>query len=94
MYVCSFFVTWGGVRLSPLGTSPTSGLLYQPRMMNVEQSVEWELERETEILGEHLPQRHFLHHKSHMTCSTTRAAAVGSRQLTAWGMARLCMYRI
>jgi hypothetical protein len=35
-------------------------------MMNVEQSVELELAGETEILGENLPQCHFLHHKSHM----------------------------
>jgi hypothetical protein len=36
-------------------------------MMNVEKSVEFELERETEVLGENLPQWHFVQHKSHMT---------------------------
>jgi hypothetical protein len=36
-------------------------------MMNVEQSVEYELEGETEILGENLPVCHFIHHKSRMT---------------------------
>jgi hypothetical protein len=36
-------------------------------MMNVEQSVEWELAGETEVLGENLHQRHFVDHKSHMT---------------------------
>jgi hypothetical protein len=32
----------------------------------VEKLVEWRLVRETEVLGENLPQRHFVHHKSHM----------------------------
>jgi hypothetical protein len=35
--------------------------------MNVEQSVESELVGETEVLGENIPQYHFVHPKSHMT---------------------------
>jgi hypothetical protein len=35
-------------------------------LMSVEQSVELVAE-ETEVLGENLPQRYFVHHKSHMT---------------------------
>jgi hypothetical protein len=38
-------------------------------MMSVEQSVEWELAGETEVLGENLSKRHFVLHKSHMTWS-------------------------
>jgi hypothetical protein len=36
-------------------------------MLIVEKLVEWRLAGETEVLGENLPQRHFVHHKSHMT---------------------------
>jgi hypothetical protein len=35
--------------------------------MSVEQSVKWKLAGETEVLGENLPQHHFVRHKSHMT---------------------------
>jgi hypothetical protein len=34
-------------------------------MMSVEQSMQWELAGETEVLGENLP--YFVHHKLHMT---------------------------
>jgi hypothetical protein len=58
--------------------------------MIVEQLVEWRVAGETEVLGENLPQRHFVHHKSHMTRPglKPRAAVVGSQRLTAWAMAR------
>jgi hypothetical protein len=36
-------------------------------MVIVEQLVEWRLAGETEVLGENLPQSHFVHHKSYMT---------------------------
>jgi hypothetical protein len=35
----------------------------------VKQLVEWRLAGETEVLGQNLPQRHFVHHKFHMTRS-------------------------
>jgi hypothetical protein len=74
----------GGVRLSPLGTSPVC------QIMSVEQSVEWELAGEAEVLWENLPQCQFVHLKSHMTWpgSESGAAEVENRRLTAWAMAR------
>jgi hypothetical protein len=51
-------------------------------MMNVEQSVEGELAGETEVLGENVPQcQPQIPHD--LTWARTRAAAVGSRRLTA-----------
>jgi hypothetical protein len=56
-----FFHYWGGT----FG----SVLLYSPRWyvtVIVEKLVEWRSAGETEVLWENLPQRHFVHHKSHM----------------------------
>jgi hypothetical protein len=69
---------------------PPIGVSYLPRViMMMEKLVEWWLARETEVLGEHLPQS---------TLSTTnptwpdrtrpRAAAVGIQRLTPWAMVR------
>jgi hypothetical protein len=46
----------------PIGTAATTGLFCQPQVigkMIVEKQMECRLARETEVLGENLPQRHF-----------------------------------
>jgi hypothetical protein len=46
---------------------PINGLLYLLRViMMMEYLVEWRLAGETEALRGNLPQRHFVHHKSHL----------------------------
>jgi hypothetical protein len=59
-------------------------------MVIVEKLVEWRLAGETEVLGENLPQRHFVHHKSHMTIPgfEPELPRWESQWLTAWAMAR------
>jgi hypothetical protein len=52
------------------GTAATSGLLYKPQMIdegNCGAIGGMKIIRETEVFGENLPQRNFVHHKSHMT---------------------------
>jgi hypothetical protein len=53
--------------LGPLCTSATTGLWYLPQVIvMMENLVEWRLAGETEVLGENLAQRYFVHHKSHL----------------------------
>jgi hypothetical protein len=78
LIVFLFYYGWGGTK--SLGTAATSGLLYNPRWqtrMIVEQLVEWRLVGETEVLGENLPQRHFVQHK--IPHDQTRARNPGRR---------------
>jgi hypothetical protein len=92
-----FLVSLGGVRLSPLGTSATVGLLYQPRMidddyygaaggMSIGRGNRSTRRKPTPVplCPPQIPHD--------LTWDRTRAAAVGSQRLTAWAMARpLCI---
>jgi hypothetical protein len=67
-----FYLSIGGEGVEPilgsLGTAATTGLLYLPRVIvRMEKLAEWTvLAGETEVLGENLPRRHFIHQKSHL----------------------------
>jgi hypothetical protein len=55
-------------KLGPLGTAAIyCPIVPAPVDCDGEFSVEWRLAGETEVFGENLPQRQFVHHKSHMT---------------------------
>jgi hypothetical protein len=73
LLACSiFFLNSPSGGWSPTGSTRHGGhwLAYcsLPRViMMMENLVEWRLTVETEVLGENQPQRHFVHHKSHLT---------------------------
>jgi hypothetical protein len=58
-----FFVSFLGVRLSPLAASAAILPLYQLQITDKYGELAWE----TEILEENIPHCRFIHHKSHMT---------------------------
>jgi hypothetical protein len=88
-----FLVSLGGVRLSPLGTSATVDLLYQPGMIDDDDCAavgrmrtgrgNRSTRRKPAPMPLCPPQ---IPHD--LTWDRTRAAAVGSQRLTAWAMAR------
>jgi hypothetical protein len=70
-----------------IGTAATPGLMCQPRVI-VKMIVEKQIE--CRLAGETCPSATFVHYKipHDQTRVWNRAAAVGSRRLTAWAMAR------
>jgi hypothetical protein len=64
--------------------SSSQGLCYLPRVIvMLEKLVEWTvLASETEVLGEILPRRHFLHHKSHLTDTGANPGRRGGKPAT------------
>jgi hypothetical protein len=60
------FLRCGGTESSYV-RRPLIGLLYQPRIIDDDCGAigGMRIGRETEVLGENLSQRHFVHHKSH-----------------------------
>jgi hypothetical protein len=70
LLIILLFIILSGVRLRLLVLRPLLAYCTSPRwqvMVIVEKLVEWRLAGETEVLEENLPQRHFVHHKFHLT---------------------------
>jgi hypothetical protein len=85
------------VRLSPLGSAATFGLLYQPQMIDEGDCVP--------IVGMKIgggnrstrrkpAQCYFVHHKSHMTWPGLEPGPMGSQRLTAWTMTRATLHSL
>jgi hypothetical protein len=82
----SFLASLGGVRLSPLGTSATVGLLYEPRMIDDDYGAvggirigrgkrsTWRKPAPVPLCPPQIPHD--------LTWDRTRAAAMGSQRLT------------
>jgi hypothetical protein len=88
-----FCISLSGVRLSPLATTATIGLLYQPQMtddsdcganggMKINKGNRYTLRKPAPVPLRPPQIPHDL------TLARTRASAVGSQRLTAWAMAR------
>jgi hypothetical protein len=90
-----FFIIifFSGVRLSPLGTAATTGLLYQRRMIDDGDCGAigaMKIGRGSRSIRRKPAQPPLCPPQipHDLTWTRTRAAAVGSRRLTAWAMAR------
>jgi hypothetical protein len=96
---CSqFLVSWGGVRLCPIGTSTTNWPIVPAPDVRWMWSSQWNQNWQGKQKYSEKPTPVPLYQPQiprDLTWARTRAAAVGSRRLTAWAMARplaVCVY--
>jgi hypothetical protein len=85
VYIYIFYLNIGGVEsiLGPFGTAATTGLLYLSQVIVRMEEVEWTvLAGETEVVGENLPRRHFVQHKSHLPDSDAKPVRRGGTPAT------------
>jgi hypothetical protein len=89
-----FLISWGGVRLSPFGTSAATGLLYQPWMIDDDcgavggiRICRGNLSTGRKIAQVPLSPPQIPHD---LSWARTLAAEVGSWRLTSWAMERPC----
>jgi hypothetical protein len=74
----------GGVQLGPFGTAATNKYIVPAPGDYDDGEIGGMIDRGTEVLGENLPQCHFVHHKPTLAVRTpSLAVAVGSQRLTA-----------
>jgi hypothetical protein len=88
-----YIIIVSGVRLSPLGTAATTGLLYEPQMIDEDDCGEiggMKIGRGNRSTGRKPAPASLCPPQISLdqTRTRTRAAAVGSQRLTAWAMAR------
>jgi hypothetical protein len=84
--ILQFFFIWysgGGVQLGPLGTAATNRpIVPAPGDYDDGEICGMIIGRETEVLGENLPQCRSVHHKPHILCSDANPGHSGGKPAT------------
>jgi hypothetical protein len=93
-----FLIVNGGVQLGPLRTSATNWpLVLAPGDYEDKEFGGMMIGRGNRILGENLPQCHFVHHKPHMTSRGANSGHRGGKPATnrlSYGTAIFLVYKV